>query len=81
MSAQSVSNLPVEPTEEEENIFHELSEDELREVLDRNARELLGIGGEEFLRRLRNDDPILNDIGQPVPGWVPVAMIGDLLIR
>lgn len=73
--------MPVEPAEEEENIFHELSEEELREVLDRNARELVGISREEFLRRLRDDGPILNDIGQPVPGWVPVAMIGALLIR
>ncbi len=80
MSAQVAINLPVEPTEEEENIFHELSEEELREVLDRNARELLGISGEEFLRRLRDDDPILNDIGQPVPGWVPVEMIAYLLL-
>lgn len=81
MSAQAAVNPPLEAIEEEENIFHELSEDELREVVDRNARELLGISGEEFLRRLRDDDPILNDLGLPVPAWGPVSMLGDLLIR
>lgn len=76
MSAQAAVNLQ---TEQEESEFHELSDEELRAVVDLNARELLGISGEEFLCRFRAKDPLLDDLGQPVPAWGPVAMIAYLL--
>jgi hypothetical protein len=76
MSAYPAVNTSVEQEEED---FHLLSEEELRALVDLNARELLGISGEEFLRRLRAHDPLLDDLGRPLPAWGPVAMIAHLL--
>ena len=81
MSAQAVINSQTESAEAEGNGFHELSDEELHALVDLNARELVGISGEEFLKRLGERNPILDDLGRPVPGWGPVAMLGDLLIR
>lgn len=78
MSAYPAVNTSIEQDEED---FHLLSDEELHALVDLNARELLGISGEEFLRRLREHDPLLDDLGRPVPAWGPVAMLGDLLIR
>ena len=55
------------------------SREELRALVDINARELLGISGEEFLCRLREGNPLTDDLGRPVPAWGPVAMIAHLL--
>jgi hypothetical protein len=61
------------------NGFLELSDQELRALVDTNARELLGISGEEFLRRLREGNPLTDGLGRPLPAWAPVAMLADLL--
>jgi len=76
MSAQAAVNTSMEPIEDG---FLELSDQELYVLVDTNARELLGISGEEFLRRLRARDPLKDDMGRPVPAWEPVAMIAHLL--
>jgi hypothetical protein len=81
MSAQAAINPQAESAEAEENGFHELSDEELHALVDLNARELVGISGEEFLKRLRERNPITDDLGRPVPGWGPVAMLADLLNR
>jgi hypothetical protein len=53
MSAQAAINPHTEPLEAEESDFIELSDEELLALIDRDAREGLGISGEEYLRRLR----------------------------
>ncbi len=52
MSAQAATNPQAESAEAEENGFYELSDEELHALVDLNARELVGISGEEFLKRL-----------------------------
>jgi len=79
MTSQEAAKTLQEAFETTENGFVELSDKELRVLVDRNARELLGISGEEFLHRLRGGDPLTDDLGRPVPAWVPVAMLADLL--
>ena len=69
-------NISMEPTEDG---FLELSDQELCTFVDTNARELLGISGAEFLRRLHAGNPLQDDMGRPVPAWEPVAMIANLL--
>lgn len=79
MTSQATINPQVASTEVEKNGFYELSDEELHALVDLNARELVGISGEEFLKRLRERNPITDDLGRPVPGWEPVAMLADLL--
>ena len=81
MNAQVAGTSSMEAVETTENGFHELSDEELHALVDLNARELVGISGEEFLKRLRERNPITDDLGRPVPGWGPVAMLADLLNR
>jgi hypothetical protein len=73
--------VEVQSAEADENGFHEISDEELHVLVDLNARELVGISGEEFLGRLREKNPVTDDVGCPVPGWGPVAMLADLLNR
>lgn len=79
MTSQAVINPQVASPEVYKNGFYELSDEELRALVDLNARELVGVSGEEFLERLRERNPITDDLGRPVPGWEPVAMLADLL--
>ena len=79
MTSQAAINPQVASTEVEKNGFYELSDEELHALVDLNARELVGISGEEFLERLREKNHITDDLGRPVPGWEPVAMLADLL--
>ena len=80
MTSQETAKTLEETFATAENGFIELSDEELRALVDVNARELLGISGEEFLQRLREKNPLTDDLGRPVPAWVPVAMLADLLI-
>jgi hypothetical protein len=57
----------------------ELSDTELRALIDTQARESLHLSGEEFLRRYRERKPIVNDLGQPVPSWGPLSNLAWLL--
>ena len=57
----------------------DLSDDKLLALIDTQARELLHISGEEFLRRYRAQNPIVNDLGQPVPAWGPLSSLAWLL--
>jgi len=50
-----------------------LSDTELRELLDLNARQLLGISGAEFLRLRRLKQPLKN------PAWSAVEPIACLI--
>jgi hypothetical protein len=79
MTPQEAAKAVKEKFETAENGFIELSDEELRALVDLNARELVGISGEEFLRRLRERNPVVDDLGRPVPGWGPVEMLADLL--
>ena len=81
MISQEAAKGVKEKFETAENGFIELSDEELHALVDLNARELLGISGEEFLKRMREKNPITDDLGRPVPGWGPVAMLADLLNR
>jgi len=76
---QEAAKAVKEKFETTENGFIELSDEELHALVDLNARELLGISGEEFLKRLREKNPLLDDLGRPVPAWGPVVMLADLL--
>jgi hypothetical protein len=66
-------------TETESDVI-ELSDEELRALVDRNARELLGISGEELVQRLRERRPLTDETGYEVPAWGPVSMIARLLL-
>jgi hypothetical protein len=77
--SQEATKAVKEKFETAENGFIELSDEELHALVDLNARELLGISGEEFLQRLREKNPLRDDLGRPVPAWGPVAMLADLL--
>lgn len=79
MISQEATKAVKEKFETAENGFIELSDEELHALVDLNARELLGISGEEFLQRLREKNPLRDDLGRPVPAWGPVAMLADLL--
>ncbi len=79
MTSQGAARTLKEAFETAENGFVELSDEELCALVDANAQELLGISGEEFLRRLREKNPLTDDLGRPVPAWGPVAMLADLL--
>jgi len=79
MVSQEAAKAVRDKFEAAENGFIELSDEELRALVDLNARELLGISGEEFLKRMREKNPLLDDLGRPVPAWGPVEMLADLL--
>ena len=79
MNAQAVVKESTGITELIEDGDIELSDEELRALVDLNARELLGISGEEFLKRMREKNPLLDDLARPVPAWGPVEMLADLL--
>ena len=66
-------------TEQTDNGFLELSDQELLDLINDNARELLGISGEEFLRRRWERKPMEDDLGRPVPAWGPIDMLASLL--
>lgn len=69
-----------ERTEPAENQIIEISEEEGRELFDRNARHHLGISGEEFLRRYdagEYDDP--DDRTKNPPEVMEVAMLIPLV--
>lgn len=70
---------PPSPFENDSDVI-ELSDEELRAMVDRNARELLGISGVEMLQRLRAKNPLTDESGNPVPAWRPVAMLASLLL-
>jgi hypothetical protein len=78
--SQEAAKALKEKFETAEDGFVELSDEELHALVDLNARGLVGISGEEFLKRLRERNPSTDDLGRPVPGWGPVAMLADLLI-
>jgi len=65
--------------EQTDNGFIELSDQELLDLIDANARKLLGISGQEFLRRHQEGKPIEDDLGRPVPAWGPIDMLASLL--
>lgn len=79
MNAQAVIKEPTEIVEPTENGCIELSDEELLARIDAQARESLHISDEEFLRRYRERKPIVNDLGQPVPAWSPLASLAWLL--
>lgn len=79
MNAQAVVKEPTEIVEPTENGCIELSDEELLALIDRQAQESLHISGEEFLRRYRERKPIVNELGQPVPAWGPLASLAWLL--
>ena len=64
---------------ETDSDFIELSDEELRALIDAQARKFLHISGEEFLRRRRERKPIEDDLGQPVPAWGPLSSLAWLL--
>ena len=72
-------SVPPSPFETDSDVV-ELSDEELRAMVDANARELLGISGEELLQRLRAKNPLTDESGNLVPAWRPVAMIASLLL-
>jgi hypothetical protein len=53
--------------------WFQLSDDDLREVVDLNARKLLGISGDDFLRLRREKRPLKK------PAWSAVDMLACLL--
>jgi hypothetical protein len=63
-----------------EDGFIELSDGELRAMVDANAQEYLGMSGEELLHRLRERNPLTDNTGNPVPAWEPVTMLARLLL-
>jgi hypothetical protein len=67
------------PFETESDVI-ELSDEELRALVDRNARELLGISGEELVQRLRERRPLTDETGHEVPAWKPVSALAWLLL-
>ena len=50
-----------------------LSRDQIKDLIDRDARKLLGISGDEFLRRRAEKRPLKN------PAWGAVEMLAYLL--
>jgi hypothetical protein len=72
-------SVPSSPFETDSDVI-ELSDEELRAMVDANAREYLGISGEELLQRLRAKKPLTDESGNPVPAWRPVAMLAALLL-
>ena len=79
MNAQAMLKEPAEIVESREDGCIELSDEELFSLIDRQAQESLHISGQEFLRRYRARQPIVNDLGQPVPAWKPLADLAWLL--
>jgi hypothetical protein len=79
MSAQAAAKESIERIKPIEDGCIELSDEELLALIDRQAQESLHISGEEFLRRYRTRQPIVNDVGQPVPAWKPLADLAWLL--
>ncbi len=73
------NSVPSSPFETDSDVI-ELSDEELRAMVDANAREYLGIGGEEFLLRLQAKNPLVDESGNPLPAWRPVAMLASLLL-
>ena len=79
MNAQAAAKERTEITEPIEDGCIELSDEELFALIDKQAQESLHISGEEFLRRYRAHQPIVNNVGQPVPAWKPLADLAWLL--
>jgi hypothetical protein len=79
MSAQAAAKESIERIKPIEDSCIELSDEELFALIDKQAQESLHISGEEFLRRYRARQPIVNDVGQPVPAWGPLASLAWLL--
>jgi len=79
MNAQAAAKERTEIIEPIEDGCIELSDEELLARIDAQAWESLHISGEEFLRRYRERKPIVNDLGQPVPAWGPLASLAWLL--
>lgn len=79
MNAQAVTKDFPGVSEPVDDGCIELSDKELLALIDTQARESLHISGEEFLRRYRERKPIVNDLGQPVPSWGPLASLAWLL--
>lgn len=80
LSQELQDPLAPSPFETESDMI-ELSDEELRALVDTNARELLGISGEEVLQRLRERRPLKDETGYEVPAWGPVSMIARLLLN
>jgi len=72
-------SVPSSPFETDSDVI-ELSDEELRAMVDANAREYLGISGEELLQRLRERKPLTDDTGNSLPAWGPVTMLARLLL-
>jgi hypothetical protein len=67
------------PFETEQDCI-ELSDEELRALVDTQARKFLHISGEEVLQRLRARKPLTDESGNEVPAWGPVSMLARLLL-
>jgi hypothetical protein len=50
-----------------------LSDDELKQIIDRNAQKYLGMNVRQFLRRLNTNRPVKS------PAWGPIEMMASLL--
>ena len=62
-----------------DSLSRRVRDEELLALIDANAQKLLGISGEEFLRRHRERKPMEDDLGRPVPAWGPLSMLASLL--
>lgn len=50
-----------------------LSDDELKQIIDKNAQKYLGMNVRQFLRRLNANRPVKS------PAWGPIEMMASLL--
>lgn len=50
-----------------------LSDEQLRQIIDKNAQKYLGINVRQFLRRLNTNRPLRS------PAWRPIEMMASLL--
>ena len=58
---------------EPSNEVRTLTDDELKTIIDKNARKYLGINVRQFLQRLNRNKPMQN------PAWRPIQMMASLL--
>lgn len=70
---------PSSPFETEQDCI-ELSDEELRALVEAQAQKYLHISGEEVLQRLRARKPVTDESGNEVPAWGPVSMLARLLL-
>lgn len=54
--------------------FHSVTEDELRQIIDANARKLLHISGAQALRAIRT-----HKRRDPNPDWATIRMLASML--